>query len=251
MKKDLRQKIKRYYEKYYRNQLGLPDWKNSVKTRLDEEIAEREKIKNLEKILGSFNGKKILDVGCGTGGFLVEAQKKGGDTFGIDPELEAIKICALKGLKNVRVGEGEELPFPDNFFDIIYCYTVLEHVSDVKKTLQEMVRVLKPNGIAYIQTPNYLSCFEGHYKIFWLPLFPKSIASIYLNLRGRRSDFLKTINYLTPKKLKNYASELSVILKFLEHKDMRTQGIISWPLKIFYSLFNIDPQIELILKKTK
>lgn len=252
---NLEKRIQKYYQKYYKRTLNLPNWEEMLKFRLGEEKTEKEKIVNLTKILGSFAKKKILDVGCGTGGFAIVAAKNGARVWGIDPDREAVEICKLKarslekGEANFKLGFAESLGFTRNFFDIVFCYTVLEHVANVEKALAEMIRVTKPGGAVYIQTPNYLSCFEGHYKVFWLPLFPKSLASVYLKLRGRNPEFLKTINYLTPAKLKRYLENQKVKLEFLEHEDKRTQGIFNFPLKLFYWLFNIDPQIELIIQK--
>lgn len=47
----------------------------------------------------------------------------------------------------------EAIDEPDNYFDIIICYHVLEHVTQDKKAMQELYRILKPNGVCYIQTP--------------------------------------------------------------------------------------------------
>lgn len=247
--KDLEEKIRKYYQKYYQSELGLPNWQELVNFRVNEEEFEREKILRLEKLLGEFAGKKILDVGCGTGGFLAEAAKKGAMVFGIDPEKEAVKICHLKGIKNVKVGFGENLPYGNNFFDVAYCYTVLEHVENPEKTLSEMVRVAKPAGKIYLQTPNYLSCYEGHYKIFWLPLFPKFLAKIYLFLRGRSSKFLETINYLTPGKLLKFSKSQPVRIHFINHSLGKPSKFLEKIIFTYYKLFKIDPQIEVVLKK--
>lgn len=242
-------KLRDYYSNYYRHQLGLPDWQEWVEYRLNEEEVERSKITRLERILGSFKDKKMLDVGCGTGGFLVEAKKSGAIVYGVEPEQEAIDICRIKDIKSVKLAKAENLPFPNNSFDLVYCYTVLEHVDDPAQAILEMIRVAKPGGKIYIQTPNYLSFYEGHYKVFWLPLFPKKLAKLYLRLRGRNPKFLKTINYLTPTSLRKYLNNLPVKVEFLRHDDLRTKGFFNWPLKIIYTVFRIDPQIELIIKK--
>lgn len=249
--KILEKKLKKYYKNYYYHELGLPNWEDWVSFRISEENFELEKISRLEKITGKFKNKKLLDVGCGTGGFLKIAKQKGAIIFGLEPEKTAVDICRIKGLANIKLGFSEKLPFQNDYFDIVYCYTVLEHVDNVSKSLEEMVRVTKKNGKVYIQTPNYLSCYEGHYKVFWLPLFPKKLASIYLKLRGRNSNFIKTINYITPNLLKKYLLKLPVTYKFIKHEDKRTKGILSIPLLVFYTAFNIDPQIEILIKKNK
>lgn len=254
--KKLINKIRNYYEHYYRDTLGLPDWELSVERRIDEEREIQPKLKRLENLLGGFNNKRVLDVGCGTGGFILAISKFVNSANGVDPDQKAITICRLKkrALKaenvDFKVGKAERLPFENDYFDIVYCYTVLEHVDDVGKSIKEMVRVVKPGGVIYIEAPNYFSCFEGHYKVFWLPMFPKKIASLYLKLRGRNPAFLKTVNYLTTSKVIKHLSTLPVKVELLANKDKRTQGILRWPLEISYFLFRINPQIELLIKKT-
>ncbi len=249
MNQDLKKKIINYYQNYYQKQLNLPNWQEWVGFRLNEEETEREKIPRLEKLLGKFSGKKILDVGCGTGGFLIEARKLGAEVFGIDPSKVAVEICQAKSIENVQVGVGEILPYPYNFFNVVYCYTVLEHVKDVEKTLKEVVRVTKKRGKIYIHTPNYLSFYEGHYKIFWLPLLPKFLAKIYLRTRGRPTKFLDTINYLTPAKLAKMTKKLPVKIKFINHKIGGPTNFLERIIFLYYKTFKIDPQIELILTK--
>jgi len=254
-KNNLIGKIHRYYKKYYKDTLGLPNWSEDYKWRFKEEEFAKRKISQIKSYLGDFSKKKVLDVGCGTGGFIVVASQLGAKAWGIDPDKEAIAICELKAKTfnlrsaDFKIAQAEILPFANNFFDIVYCYTVLEHVDDVKKALIEMVRVAKPGGLIYIEAPNYLACFEGHYKVFWLPLFPKKLAKIYLKARRRPIKFLDTINYLTPREIGRYLKELPVIVESIKHCDLRTKGIFHYPLLFIYHLFNVDPQIELIIRK--
>ncbi|WP_246126043.1 class I SAM-dependent methyltransferase [Bizionia myxarmorum] len=56
----------------------------------------------------------------------------------------------FQALKNLNI---EAIDEPDNTYDVIICYHVLEHVKQDKKAMQELFRILKPNGICYIQTP--------------------------------------------------------------------------------------------------
>lgn len=249
MRQDLKDKIWNYYKKYYKDSLNLPNWENLVESRLNEERAEREKIKKLEKLLGNFSGKKILDVGCGTGGFLVEAAKIGAKVFGIDTSRDAFEICHLKGLETVTLGKSEYLPYPDRFFDVVYCYTVLEHVRNVGKTLKEMVRVAKVGGKIYIQAPNSLSFYEGHYKIFWLPKFPKPLAKIYLFLRGRPTQFVDTVNYLTTNKVFNFLKKKQVKINWVKNEFKESKSLTGKMFFLYYKFFAIDPQIEIVLEK--
>jgi len=96
---------------------------------------------------------KALDIGCGTGsGLKILARKF--KTVGIDNSTEAIaKSKEIKGCKLI-LGDVCSLPFNDCEFDLIVSNHVIEHIFDDKKFVNEVMRVLKPNGIAVITTPN-------------------------------------------------------------------------------------------------
>lgn len=97
---------------------------------------------------------KILDIGCSRGDALRNFAKFGDlDLYGIDRRKEecdgfVFKECDL---------ENEEIPFPDNTFDIIYSKSVLEHVFNTENFLNESLRVLKPGGIFIGLTPDWAS----------------------------------------------------------------------------------------------
>lgn len=111
----------------------------------------------------SFKGKTILDIGCGIGIFLREFEKltKKENIFGIETDDKKVKI-AKKNYSNVIKGTAEDIPFKDNFFDIIWLHEVIEHVIDDKKTIEESVRVLKEKGYIIIFAPNRLWPIETH-----------------------------------------------------------------------------------------
>lgn len=93
---------------------------------------------------------KILDAGVGTGRIL--SRISGVKKFGVDISLEYLKASQSKKIE-VCLAMLEDMPFYDNFFDIIICTDVLEHVLDLNKTLFEIKRILKPNGIFIFRVP--------------------------------------------------------------------------------------------------
>jgi 2-polyprenyl-3-methyl-5-hydroxy-6-metoxy-1,4-benzoquinol methylase len=186
---------------YYRDILGLSDWEERTVRRLARHF-DIASLSNIEKYCGPVINKRILDVGCGWGAMLYElAAHSPSLAIGIEPDSERIGI-AQKYLKDQPAlalqSIGERLPFGSGTFDILICHEVLEHTRDPEQVVLEMVRVLRLGGVAHIMTPNYLSFYEAHYKIVWLPLMPKQIGRWYLRLRGRDSHFINHIQYVNP-----------------------------------------------------
>ena len=87
---------------------------------------------------------KVLDVGCGISTVLHFID---GERYGIDPLADKYKqLYSYPEGIDIRKGFGEEIPFPDEFFDIVFCSSALDHVTDPQKTIGETHRVLKPGG---------------------------------------------------------------------------------------------------------
>ena len=93
---ELRDRLRRYYTTYYRDVLGIPDWSVLVGVREEEERQERGRLDRLRRLLGGEVRGRILNVGCGTGGFNLVAEAAGARAVGVDADAEAIAICALK-----------------------------------------------------------------------------------------------------------------------------------------------------------
>ncbi len=125
-------------------------------------------------------GKKILDLGCGTGYGSKELMKLGAkEVSGIDINREAIKF-AIKNFQTksdirtkkltFQVGDSTKLPFRNNSFDVIVSFEVIEHIQNYRKYLQEVFRVLKNRGYFIFSTPNRFqhrsSTSHFHFKEF-------------------------------------------------------------------------------------
>jgi ubiquinone/menaquinone biosynthesis C-methylase UbiE len=156
----------------------------------------------LEKEGVVLESARVLDLGAGLGHASVEAVTRGCELFALEPGFEWCNVVRYRlmdaGGGVAVIGDGERLPFVDNEFDVIVSVGVLEHVRHPHVYLKEAHRVLKPGGTMFMSCENYMSFWEPHYQIAWLPLFPKSLASIYLHLRGRSSEFLRSsITYTT------------------------------------------------------
>lgn len=107
------------------------------------------------------NGEILLDIGCNWGRWSIAAALKGYKPIGIDPSLDAVlaarRVSKQLGVEtNFVVGDARFLPFADDSFDTVFSYGVFQHFSkeNVKISLDEVVRVLKPNGNTLFQMPN-------------------------------------------------------------------------------------------------
>lgn len=109
-------------------------------------------------------GLKILDCGCGAGGYLKELAGRGGDVWGIEYNAGKVAQCLAAGgdPKRVQVGSVEALPFADAAFDLVFMNEVIDHVACEAAALAEVRRVLKPGGVLALFAPNRFYPFETH-----------------------------------------------------------------------------------------
>lgn len=126
----------------------------------------------------------VLDVGCGSGVYLKEMAMKGYGVVGIDLSLTMTKDASIKlsnfnqQLSEAVCGDINRLPFPDGYFDAVICVGVLEYLEDEQNTLQELCRVLKPQGAIIFTLPNRYkikNLLDPYYYLvrIWQYLFKK------------------------------------------------------------------------------
>jgi len=102
-----------------------------------------------------FKGKRVLEIGCGSGIDSAEFAKNGADVYAVDMTDKAVnhtkKIFKELNLKGkISKFDVTNLPFQNDFFDLVYSYGVLHHIPVVEKALDEIYRVLKPKGKCYV-----------------------------------------------------------------------------------------------------
>lgn len=106
---------------------------------------------------------KLLDIGAGTGDFLLTAKNNGWETIGVEPSERAKNIAKQKGISFVE----EISSLENNSLDVITMWHVLEHVPNLEFQIQELKRLLKPTGTLIVAVPNYKSFDANHYQTFW------------------------------------------------------------------------------------
>lgn len=153
------------------------DQKSHPKTSYPEKL--------VKYLFNSFKMQKsqiFLEPGCGRGEFLNEFNKLGLKCHGIDLSQHAgsmldKKVDVIKGFDL----ENDKWPYPDNFFDIIYNKSLLEHLNKPDKFLNEARRVLKPNGKILCLVPDWESNYKTYFDDFThrTPFTKVSLNDIY------------------------------------------------------------------------
>jgi ubiquinone/menaquinone biosynthesis C-methylase UbiE len=164
-------------------------------------------LKNIE-ILNAhlpLKGKKLLEIGSGYGiSLALMLQRFGVDAIGVEPASHGFEesfqcarvILEANQLDPMRIVDaaGENLPFDDASFDVVYSNNVLEHTAKPEQVLREAARVLKPGGTLYIEVPNYLSYYEGHYLIPQPPIIWRGLLASWVKWVYRRDpSFARTL----------------------------------------------------------
>ena len=246
----LRFRLEAYYTRYYRDVLGIPGWHDIVAVRLEDRAYESRRLARFERAVGrAVRGARVLDVGCGTGGFSILAEEAGAEVWSVDASSEAAGLAAARLARGrVVMATAESLPLASARFDLVHCYSTLEHLSDAAAAVREMVRVLRPGGVLYLHTPNRWGCFEGHYKVFWIPGLPPRLSRAYLAARGRPTAFLATLRLLTLTECRALVERAGArVTRVVRDDAERPVGGRLWPLvRLYYRLFGVNPYIELV-----
>ena len=166
----------------------------------------------LNKVRRYKNKGKLLDLGCSAGILLDEARKLGWEVHGVELSLWAVSQAKEKFNLEIFRGELKEARFSDNYFDLIIMADSIEHFVDPISCLNEAKRILKPDGIIAISTPDIGSILSKAIGRSWwgikhshLVYFDKCSISKILNDGGFKvlsfsshTRFL-SLNYLLPK----------------------------------------------------
>jgi 2-polyprenyl-3-methyl-5-hydroxy-6-metoxy-1,4-benzoquinol methylase len=162
-------------------------------------------LKNKLQLINKLQKHKgtLLDIGAGTGEFLMVAKENGWQTIGIEPNAKAREIASKKG-----VSFSESISTLDSFsFDVITMWHVLEHVPNLENQIKELKRLLKPNGTILIAVPNFNSFDAKHYGVFWAA-------------------------YDVPRHLWHFSK--TAIKKLFEKKELHVEKILPMPFDSFY-----------------
>ena len=125
---------------------------------------------------GSFKGQRLLEVGCGIGTDLVRFARGGARVTGVDLAQTAIDL-ARKNFElhavtpeELRVANGEALPYGNDSFDVVYAHGVIQYTADPAQLIRECHRVLKPGGTAIFMVYNRVSWLNALSKVMKVAL---------------------------------------------------------------------------------
>ncbi len=131
-----------------------------------------EKLHHLPRLVdfSGYSGRTVLEVGCGAGVDLARFARGGARAFGVDIAASAIGLAranfAQQGLPgDFHVADGEQLPFAEGTFDLVYAHGVVQYTANPRRLVDECRRVLKPGGDAVFQVYNRLSWLNALSKL--------------------------------------------------------------------------------------
>lgn len=148
------------------------------------------KAKKIEQIINPFLSSErinILEIGTGSGGI---AAYFAGLSYR-QWDVQAVDVVDSRLVKEgfrFQLVEGTDLPFVNDTFDVVISNHVIEHVGDYEAQiahLNELKRVLKKDGVAYLAVPNRWMLVEPHYRLIFLSWLPKRLRTPYLKLLNR------------------------------------------------------------------
>ena len=150
---------------------------------------------------------RLLDIGCldGSKTVLVRNVVQAAEAYGVDFIPNRLAEAERRGIHTFCVDLNNDLPlpFPDEFFDVIFCGEVIEHLFSPDTLMDEIVRLLKPGGYVLITTPN-LASWKNRFALLmgWQPFFTEvSTRDRYGNPRTPRGLPSGHIRIFTPKAL--------------------------------------------------
>lgn len=228
--------------KYYQseNYISHSDTSEGLINNLYHKVRKRtliQKKKLVMQITGKSTGN-ILDIGCGTGAFLHTMKSANWDITGLEPDENARnKAIELYGVHPQSAEDFYGLP--DESFDAITLWHVLEHVHNLHGYMTKLKKLLKPGGHLFIAVPNYTAYDAKHYEEFWAAydvprhlyhFSPKAMVKLW-NIHALRVNEIKPMWYDSV-----YVSMLSE--KYKNGKSSAAKGFISGAISNLNTLFS-------------
>lgn len=154
--------LEKYYEAKY---ISHTDENKSFIGRLYHAVKKRaliKKVRLVKKFIGTSG--TLLDIGAGTGAFLVTAKSNGFNVMGVEPSAKARLLAVEKGISM----QSAVAHIDSNLkFDVVTMWHVLEHLPDIDQSVQEILDLVSEGGYFFVAVPNYKSFDACYYKKHW------------------------------------------------------------------------------------
>ena len=208
-------------EREYATTTGLDDRNRAYREFRQGPGAETEVLAAIE----AAGPRTYLEVGCGTGEFAARVQAAiGAEVIAIDSSRAMVDAARRRGL-DARVEDVQSLPFDDEAFDCVFVGWVLYHVPDLPLAVQEIARVLRPDGLAIITTHSNkrggdLGDILGvpieatHYS-FSSENGPELLSSAFAEVEAHDLDY--ALRFPSGDELRRYVSALPTLKRYAEH----------------------------------
>ena len=196
-------------------------------------------------------GTKVLNIGVGGGILEKIALSKNIDIYSLDPNEKAIKkLQKLIGKNKAKIGYSQNIPFTNDYFDVVVMSEVLEHLTDeaISKTLKEVNRVLKKDG-KFIGTVPYNEnldeqivvcpkCGEKFHRWGHIQSFDKESLLDMLKKEFPKVDIkIKKFSSMNTSTLKG---KLLSLLGFVKYKILKVFGPNSLGDNLYFECYKID-----------
>jgi SAM-dependent methyltransferase len=218
--------------------------------------AERIKLKFIEKFIRPPG--KILDVGCGSGNFLHAARLRGWQPQGLEMNPDAVRSARESYSLNLICGRIEEFHIPNNEFDLITLWDVLEHLASPQATLERIHAALKSEGVLVLSVPNMASFDHALFGENWIGWDPPRHLMLFEH--SNIIDLLESSGFqiLTRRCLLGGVGSFELSLRnrlrglrsarFLL-RTLPAISIILWPYRRFSYLLQRGPILTYIVRK--
>lgn len=188
-------------------------------------------------------GRKLLDVGCGYGDFLIKMQKRGWSVYGIEPFQDAVNVSRRRiGEERILKGELPKVKFRSKNFDVVTLWHVLEHLPNPPIYISRIRSLLRKRGYLIMEVPNLdsllLSIFGNNYN--WLStnehvfIYSKKGVKKLLHDNG-----FSTLSVYSPLKItSNFAINMANLLSNRYSLNWNLTMLIFLPISFLVSFFS-------------
>jgi 2-polyprenyl-3-methyl-5-hydroxy-6-metoxy-1,4-benzoquinol methylase len=185
----------------------------------------------------------VADIGCGVGAMSILWAREGHAVYGLDVNAALLEIAKQRANRenltiDFQLGSATDLPWENSSMDVCISPELLEHVADWKSCVSEFTRILKPNGVLFISTTNYLCPIQQEFSLPLYSWYPNFLKRHFENLarttRPAIAGYAKypAVNWFSFYQLRQHLSKTGMEsfdrfdIMDMEHKPVYQQRII-------------------------